>query len=257
MDKIHFIQRYENNLFVLKDIELLRLKNPLSKVLDSFVHIQSYIDMKNTPKYIIEKLKDFDGKVLSELYDLVSQSEILEYRKGSVLSQNHLVENSKKETRQKRTPQLEYPRINWNNTEDENIQLCIILYSDRTQTWHRMVKLHDILDENPDRAGEMVELDIRNHLAWKELNCFEKNRNFLWEHPVLQKKKRISELIELKKNNPSELLDLFVQNDKGITRYKSQIRTEKYKDDAELVKWQTHIEKFEIENNLICDIINN
>lgn len=136
------------------------------------------------------------------------------------------------------------------------IQLCIVLYSDRTQSYYKMKDLHELLDEHPDRAGEMVELDIRNRQAFKELHHFQLTGDFLWEHPILQKKKLERILRKIKENDPAQFMNIYVNNDKGITRYKSFLNTKKNRTELEAAKWQWHIDRFTEENELIEKMLN-
>jgi hypothetical protein len=107
-----------------------------------------------------------------------------------------------------------------------------------------MKDLHEVLDNHPERAGEMVELDIRNRQAWKELHHFELTGDFLWKHPVLQKKKAEKALRKLKEDDPAAFMNIYVQN------------KNKNKDEKESVHWQSHIERFTEENELIEKILN-
>lgn len=85
MNKIEFILKHESYEALEADIRLLRKCKPKSKVLSKTNKVEGYLNMPDKPKYIIAKIKEFDGFVLGELCDVVSFTEILENRKGNEL----------------------------------------------------------------------------------------------------------------------------------------------------------------------------
>jgi hypothetical protein len=119
-----------------------------------------------------------------------------------------------------------------------------------------MKEIDPVLDAKPELAIEFIRLDIRNRQAWKELYNFELTGDFLWLHPILQKKKVENEFRRLKKENPDEFMAGFVNNAKNITRYKSMLNNEKHKSREEKEAWQNHIARCQDENEIMKNILN-
>ena len=46
----------------------------------------------------------------------------------------------------------EFPGINWTYNTNPDIQLCILLYDERVNTWHQMVALRADIDNCPEKA---------------------------------------------------------------------------------------------------------
>ncbi len=116
----------------------------------------------------------------------------------------------------------------------------MVLYNDRVYAWDRMTRTDKLLDQDPslDNITQMIEDDIRNRLAFKELESFEKNGRFLYKHPLLKERKLIDELDHLRKTNPERFMNELVNADKSISRYTSQLKTQKYKNEEEKLTWQ-------------------
>ena len=65
-----------------------------------------------------------------------------------------------------------------------------------------MQEIDVLLDEQPELAIEMVELDNRNRQAHKELQLYNDHKTFLYKHPIVVQRKQyddqISDLYEMK-----------------------------------------------------------
>lgn len=120
----------------------------------------------------------------------------------------------------------------------------MVLYNDRVFAWERMQRLDKVLesDLSTDNISRMVADDERNHLAFLELDSYNRTGEFLYKHPILQSHKMQNDLEALRKSNPDRFMAELVNADKNITRYQSMLRNKKYKDEEELTRWQKHIE---------------
>lgn len=122
----------------------------------------------------------------------------------------------------------------------------MVLYNDRVYAWHRMAKLDKVIDEDPSlmNISQMVKDDIRNRLAFLELEHYNKHHKFLYKHPILKDYKLHNDLDRLRKASPERFMNELVNADKNITRYESRIRNRKYRDEEEKQTWLNHIEDF-------------
>jgi hypothetical protein len=119
-----------------------------------------------------------------------------------------------------------------------------------------MKEIDAVLDQNPSQAIEFIKLDIRNRQAYNELKHFELTGDFLWIHPILQKKKLENQFRKLKRDDPRAFMENYVNNDKNITRYKSQLKQGKAKSEKEKQNWEKHISRISDENEIMKNILN-
>jgi hypothetical protein len=115
------------------------------------------------------------------------------------------------------------------------------------------------LDERPDLALEMVELDNRNRLAHKELQMYNDHRLFLYKHPFTQQRRQydeqLSELCDLKQNDPSALTAEIANVVQNIRRIRSNLNKKKYKSDAEKQAWEQNLSRAELREKIIEEVI--
>ena len=78
----------------------------------------------------------------------------------------------------------EFPGINWTDNTNPDIQLCILLYDERVNTWHQMVALRADIDDCPEKAVMIAELDDRNRMAQNELEVYQDTHVFPCKHPI-------------------------------------------------------------------------
>ena len=78
----------------------------------------------------------------------------------------------------------EFPRIDWANNENEDIQLAILLYDERVNTWQKLCALRAEIDSCPEKALAIADLDDRNRLAHHELEVFQDTGVFPCKHPL-------------------------------------------------------------------------
>ena len=125
----------------------------------------------------------------------------------------------------------EFPGINWLNNESEDIQLAILLYDERINTWHQMIALRNDIDECPEKAVMIAELDDRNRMAQHELEVFQDTGVFPCKHPIAVKfvaeRKRLAELRDLKRNKPDEFMAQVTNARHNISRYRSWLKNKK------------------------------
>lgn len=120
-----------------------------------------------------------------------------------------------------------------------------------------MIELDTILDSDPtdDNVGQMVRADALNRLAFVELEHYEKNKTFKGDHPIVSKYKLLNRLNSLLHSDPVKFMNEVTNANKGISRYQSLIKNEKYKSVEERVQWEELIkgfaQKLEIMQNLI------
>jgi len=119
-----------------------------------------------------------------------------------------------------------------------------------------MVRLDAILDSaNDETAQTFVNADTRNHIAFLELSHYEKNKTFLYKHPLLIEYKLEKELEQLRKLDPEKFMRDLINADKSITRYRSQISNKKYKNDDERADWMHIIEEYSSKLSLMKQLI--
>ena len=268
-EKINLIVELNNPKYTEIDIELLRKLNPGNRL---FKRLRS-VNQHNR--------KDIGEKALSALLDLpeVTRETIVKNRERDINESISGSDKKKEETQdnqsksgqssagsgstsipsggesKKKTPQDLFPKIEWTNTDDEKIQLCILLFNDAVVQYHKQRELDGKVDDNPELAAEMVEADIRNKQAFKELEEFEKTGNFIWNHPILKKNFLKKELLELYKKDSADFLNQFGQTQRNEKNYKSKIKNEKYKDDQEKEAWQGHLDKFSNKAEVMAEIL--
>lgn len=125
----------------------------------------------------------------------------------------------------------EFPGINWLNNESEDIQLAILLYDERINTWQQLCALRQEIDNYPEKALAIADLDDRNRMAHHELEVFEKTGIFPCKHPMAVKfmaeRKKLSEWRMLKQKDPKGFMKQVANIEHNITRYRSQISKDK------------------------------
>ena len=122
-----------------------------------------------------------------------------------------------------------------------------------------MQEIAFLLDEQPELSLEMVELDNRNRQAHKELQLYNDHKTFLFKHPIVSNRKlyddQISELYELKRNNPDAFMKEITNTTQNIRRIKSNINKEKYKSEDEKQSWEENLSRAEIRKKVLEEIV--
>lgn len=106
---------------------------------------------------------------------------------------------------------------------------------------------------------ELVEQDILNKLADDELLHFQKNKTFLYKHPVAAQKKfeqdSIEDLRKLKTSNPLQFINEITNINQNIRRIESQIRKKKYRDDDTLRSWEENLMRAKLKREILTEMI--
>jgi hypothetical protein len=122
-----------------------------------------------------------------------------------------------------------------------------------------MREIDVLLDEHPDLALEMVELDNRNRQAHKELQLYNDHKIFLYKHPIAAARKQyndqLTELYELKRNNPEALIKEITNVTQNIRRIKSNLNKQKYKSEEEKQSWEQNLYRAETRETVLKEII--
>lgn len=122
-----------------------------------------------------------------------------------------------------------------------------------------MQEIDVILDDNPELSVEMVELDNRNRQAHAELQAFNDHKVFVYRHALTIQRKQyddmLSELYELKRNNPGALINEITNVTQNIRRIQSNINKKKYKTDDEKQSWEQNLSRAEVRKKVLEDVI--
>ena len=122
----------------------------------------------------------------------------------------------------------EYPRIDWDDLSDPDVQMATVLYNDRINTWRKMKQLDEQLDKHPTESAvkSMAELRVRNLQAFDELQSYNDTGKFLCQHPLLSDRSEFSQLLDLLSKDPSEFLRQHRNELDSIKRYRSYLKRE-------------------------------
>lgn len=248
--------KHQDAKFIEADKELLKQHAPTSMLLP-----RDY----STP---LGSTLPFD--LVYRLLDSCSMDEILANRKkhasatvqntegkGSSGKSNDAKAAKKSAEKEKKlTKQEEFPKINWNDLSDQDVQKAELIYSDRINTFRRLKEIDSTLDDNPteDAIAEMVELDIRNRICREELTSFNNKGKWLNKHPLFNSNNEHNKLTKLLLQNPGGFMDKYNQVKGNITRYKSYLQSKKYtKEQHE--RQQQLLDGYVDKENLMADIL--
>ena len=184
-------------------------------------------------------------RMIYQMLQKVDEAEILKWRESTPVHITMCPENSP-EPKQVDVPSVpaapkknlkaeEFPGINWLNNESEDIQLAILLYDERINTWQQLCALRADIDTCPEKALAIADLDDRNRMAHHELEVFEKTGIFPCKHPMaikfMAERKKLSEWRTLKQQDPKGFMKQVANIEHNITRYRSQISKDKLTDE--------------------------
>ena len=184
-------------------------------------------------------------RMIYQMLQKVDEAEILKWRENTPVHITMCPENSP-EPKQVDVPSVpaapkknlkaeEFPGINWLNNESEDIQLAILLYDERINTWQQLCALRADIDTCPEKALAIADLDDRNRMAHHELEVFEKTGIFPCKHPMaikfMAERKKLSEWRTLKQKDPKGFMKQVANIEHNITRYRSQISKDKLTDE--------------------------
>lgn len=122
-----------------------------------------------------------------------------------------------------------------------------------------MQEIDVLIDEQTSLANQLVELDIRNQQAHKELRNFNDTGNFLYIHPIATNRKvqqqSSVDLRVLLSDNPTKFIAEITNIEQNIRRIESNIRTKKYKSEQELKNWEENLTRAKIRREVIVTLI--
>lgn len=186
-------------------------------------------------------------RMIYQLLQKVDETEILKWRESGVrvaAADHTIITGSSPENKPTTTPAApaapapkknlkaeEFPRIDWTNNQSEDIQLAILLYDERVNTWQKLCALRAEVDHYPEKALAIADLDDRNRLAHKELEVFQDTGIFPCKHPLavqfMADRKKLSEWRALKAKDPQAFMKQVSNIEHNITRYRSQLKKDK------------------------------
>ena len=122
-----------------------------------------------------------------------------------------------------------------------------------------MQEIDAIIDDQTNKALELVNLAIRNKQAHEELETFNDTGQFKYVHRLTKdskyKKTQRDELKKQKEEKPEEFLNEITNLNQNIRRIESQIRKKKYKDEAEHQAWEENLQKAKIKRQIIIELM--
>jgi vacuolar-type H+-ATPase subunit I/STV1 len=122
-----------------------------------------------------------------------------------------------------------------------------------------MQEIDVLIDDHTDLALEMVDCDIRNQNAHRELQNFNDNGVFLGIHRLSEARNfssdQLSELSKLKAENPTGFLNEITNVIQNIRRIESNLRTKKYKTDEERSNWELNLSKSKIKHDILKQLL--
>ena len=130
-----------------------------------------------------------------------------------------------------------------------------MIYSDRVNTFRRLVELEKKLDGSPtaQMVAEYVELSIRNRQCREELTSFNNRGKFLNEHPIPKTEDLHKQMTELLLSNPDEFMNRLTNVKQNIARYKSYINNKKKQKDLQNNK--AHLEHWQNKQDVMISIL--
>lgn len=122
-----------------------------------------------------------------------------------------------------------------------------------------MQEIDVIIDDQTEKALELVHLAIRNQHAHQELQSFNDTGEFKFVHRLTidtsYKRTQRDELKKLKEENPEAFLNEITNLNQNIRRIESDIATQKYKDEAQHQAWIKNLERAKIKRQVIIELM--
>ena len=122
-----------------------------------------------------------------------------------------------------------------------------------------MKELDAQLDDHPELALEMVDLDNRNRLAHKELQLYNDHKVFPGKHPLTTDRRQYDDQIAqpeaLKRTDPAALIAEIANIMQNIRRIRSNLNKKKYKSDDEKQAWEQNLSRSELRKKIIEEVI--
>ena len=184
-------------------------------------------------------------RMIYQMLQKVDEAEILKWRESTPVHITMCPENSP-EPKQVDVPSVpaapkknlkaeEFPGINWTDNTNPDIQLCILLYDERVNTWHQMVALRADIDNCPEKALAIAELDDRNRMAQHELEVYQDTHIFPCKHPIavqfLEERATMNKFRELKRTDPDKFMKQAANIRHNSTRIRASLKKKDLSDD--------------------------
>jgi hypothetical protein len=122
-----------------------------------------------------------------------------------------------------------------------------------------MQEIDVLMDDHPDLAFEMVQNDIQNRKAHKELESFNNTGKFLYIHPFTVKNQsytsQYEELLKLKRENPTGFLNEITNVTQNIRRIESNLRQKKFKNDTTKQNWEDNLTRAKERQGIITTLL--
>lgn len=124
------------------------------------------------------------------------------------------------------------------------VHLALLIYEGRVQDYRRLKKIDKEIDQHPTAANirEITELRLRNNLAFRELEAFNKTGKFLYRHPLIVNHSERVRLQKLMEDDPEAFHKEFALCQANISRYSSYSRSDK-RTDEQRKKDREHMKK--------------
>lgn len=122
-----------------------------------------------------------------------------------------------------------------------------------------MKEIDALLDEQPELALEMVELDHQNRQAHKELQLYNDHKTFVYTHPLTRRKKQeadaLSELLELKASHPEAFIEECYSITHNLKRYKKLLSNDKFTSHDERERCRKNMERYSLRQLIAQKIV--
>jgi len=122
-----------------------------------------------------------------------------------------------------------------------------------------MQEIDILLDDQSELSLEMVKLDARNRQAHQELQAYNDHKVFAYKHKITIQRKQyddqLSELYNLKRNDPASLINEITNVTQNIRRIQSNINKKKYKSEEEKQSWEQNLSRAEIRKKVLEEVI--
>lgn len=97
------------------------------------------------------------------------------------------------------------------------------LYEDRVMCYYKMRDIEKQIDDNPELAKDMVQWHERHVLAQYELESYQRDKAFLYKHPITEQHSLEQRLERMRKLDPAGFADELAKAKEYIKRYRSYL----------------------------------
>jgi len=129
------------------------------------------------------------------------------------------------------------------------------LFNDAVFAYRRMKQAESALDTDASLLACFCEDDERNTLAFAELHQYNKNRTFIYQHPILAVHSLRTRLSTLLQSDPGAFMSEVTNSNNNIARYTSRINQGKPKGEEERIAWLAIIDREQAKLKLMQELI--